>query len=195
VFEWYSVLTTGQWWTQRKRFEWFSPDPIPLDFAESFLVVAATVFFAYLVNKLVDTVLMTKWLALVRCLASLCGRRAKAAGGASIEDRERSTMELVVMSVEDLAGVRPDPEDRLVDLLASLGVVALVASLRSRRPKLLLKPVELLACETVTDVVTMLMQKAADDKEDDAGGAVAERQGKQVAAFGLGRLRINVIRM
>jgi hypothetical protein len=197
VFEWYSVITTGKWWTRRKPFEWFSPDPIPLDFAETFFVVAATVLFAYFVNKLVDAVLMTKWLAFVRCITGPCRARTapKAAEGASREDQERRLMELVIVSIEDLAGVRPEAEDALVDLLASLGVVALVSSLRSRRPKLSLKPVELLACETVRDVVDMLMAKAAGDEEAGIEDAAATEVKGKGFAFRAGSLKISIIRV
>ena len=46
VFEWYSLATRGVMWSQRKPFEWFSPDPIVLGWGEACLVVGITVLLS-----------------------------------------------------------------------------------------------------------------------------------------------------
>jgi len=144
VFEWFSAMRFGAMWSQRKRFEWFSPDPVPLNGWESAIVICLTVLFSLLVTWVVDTYLMAKWLTFSRW--ALCHRKKVAIG----------STELVLDAFEDLVGVRPADTDRPQDLVASLGLAALVSSLHSRQPHLKLVPADLLECETIREVIAVI---------------------------------------
>ena len=63
VGQWYYALTRGQWWnwwSYRKAFYWFSPQPSPVKGYEFFLLVILVVLFARLVRP-VDRVLRQGW--------------------------------------------------------------------------------------------------------------------------------------
>lgn len=144
VFEWWSIAHHGEWWTKRKAFEWFSPDPIVLDWAESIIVISLTTLLAIWMTWLIDTHLMARWLAFVRWITC----RKDSSGG-----QGSSAQEVVLSAIEDLVGIRPSLDDSPSEMLASLGVVALVGSIASRDPAIKLPPAEVIYCETVRDVV------------------------------------------
>jgi len=100
VFEWYSVVTRGSWWTQRKQFSWFSPDPMEVNFWEAFVIIALTTVFSIAVTYVVNLYLMGKWISFVRWIT--CRRRA----------RHQDSAELVLAALEELAGVSVAKEDR-----------------------------------------------------------------------------------
>lgn len=146
VFEWYSVITVGTWWSQRKRFEWFSPDPLRINWYETILVIILTVIFSMIVTHLINFYLMGKWLAFVRW--ATCRRR---------RHDNTDSVASVCAAIEDLAGVNVSAADKLQDTgLASLGVSALVSVLNNAWPQLNLKPAALLNCTTVQDIANII---------------------------------------
>merc|ERR1712048_295791 len=149
VFEWYSIVVQGEWWSQRKPgFEWFSPDPIALGPLETSLVIMLTIMFSLAMTYIVNTYLMGKWLALVRLIT--CRRRA---------NHDDDIAEVVLVAIEDLTGVRAELTDNLQDTgLASLGVAALVSTLNTNN-SLHLTAADLVGCETVNDVVLVIGKK------------------------------------
>ena len=158
VFEWWSVLTTGEWWTQRKPFEWFSPDPIPLDWWATAVVILLTVHFSVAMTWLVDEILMQRWLSFVRaCKKFVIG---EVTGGDAASKDDDAARELVLDAIEDLVGVRATMDDRPAELLASLGIVAMGAALQSRATSSMrrLTPVELVGCETVADLINLVTE-------------------------------------
>jgi hypothetical protein len=158
VFEWYSILVKQRWWAKRKPgFEWFSPDPIKLNFWETLVVIFCTVMFSLVVTYIANTYLMGRWLNLVRWMT--CRRRAV----------HEDSSELVLGAIEDLSGVRAQVTDRLQDAgLASLGVAALVSTLNSNGT-LRLTAADLIGCDTICDVIEVVNKSrpagtSADDK-------------------------------
>jgi hypothetical protein len=143
VFEWYSLATRGQWWSRRKRFAWFSPDPVECDWREAVIIIALTVTFSVVVTELTNRHVMGRWLAFVRFVT--CRRRSR---------RVRTSMELVMAALEDLTGMLPSPADRLQDTgLASLGITVLVSTLAAMDQQMkALDLATLLGCETVQDL-------------------------------------------
>lgn len=146
VFEWYSILVKGHWWGQRKPgYEWFSPDPIPLGALETMVVILLTVVFSIVVTHVANKYLMGRWLYFVRFIT--CRRRA--AGGHDVAN-------MVLNAIQDLTGIRPELNDHLQDTgMASLGVAALVSTLNSNNG-FQLTSVQVVSCNTVSDVITAL---------------------------------------
>jgi len=147
VFEWYSLATTGNWWSRQKRFAWFSPDPIECDWQDALIIIALTVAFSMVVTEVTNRYLMGKWLAFVRHIT--CRRRSGGAG---------TSMELVMAALEDLTGLQPAACDRLQDTgLASLGISVLISTLSAMDQQVkALNPAKLMGCDTVQDLVDIL---------------------------------------
>lgn len=145
VFEWYSVATTGKWWTRRKPgFEWFSPDPIDLDWWEALIVICLAVVFSLVVTHIANTLLMGRWLAFIRVLTFRRNTNSEA----------ESSEAMVLAAMEDLVGITVTLDDVLQDTgLASLGVAALASVLNNKKHGLALKAGDLATCLTVRDVV------------------------------------------
>lgn len=154
VFEWWSYFIDGEFWTQRKRFEWFSPDPIMLSGAETAVVMLLTVLFAIAANHIVDNHLMSGWLKFFRYITCRA-RQQKSNDG----EKSRSYDSIVLEAVEDIVGLQPSLTDHLADLLASLGVASLCGALESRDKRARLSPVDILQCETVADLVAAVSAK------------------------------------
>lgn len=149
IFEWYSLLKSGHWWSKRKPgFEWFSPDPVELGFLDTVAVILLTIVFSLFLTYIANTYLMGRWLSLVRWMT--CRRRAIGA---------HDFAELVLDAIEDLTGIRAELTDHLQNTgLASLGIAALVSTLnRSKTGKL--TAADLAGCETVKDVVFVVSKK------------------------------------
>eukprot|EP00931_Biecheleriopsis_adriatica_P056802 TRINITY_DN33685_c0_g1_i1.p1 TRINITY_DN33685_c0_g1~~TRINITY_DN33685_c0_g1_i1.p1 ORF type:complete len:1438 (+),score=217.99 TRINITY_DN33685_c0_g1_i1:39-4352(+) len=144
VFEWYSLATRGFLWSRRKRFAWFSPDPMEVDWLEALLIIMLTVVFSIAVTEITNRYLMGRWLAFVRFVT--CRRRSKG---------EEGSRELVLAALEDLTGLQPAPSDRLQDTgLASLGISVLISTLAAMDARLkALSPSQLMSCDTVQDLV------------------------------------------
>ena len=185
VFEWWSYFIDGEIWTQRKPFEWFSPDPIILGWAETFVVITLTALFAVGMTHLLDHRLMSGWLRFVRAITCRGGRRKGKEGPVRGGESGTSEAETQVLdAIEDLVGLRPDLDDRPSELMASLGVVALIGALAGRSgasstgasAAALLTPTELMECESVADLISVVDAKRAEAvAKADAEALVDER--------------------
>lgn len=145
VFEWFSFMTRGTWWSRSKNFVWFSPDPIAVSWWESVLIVVLTVLFSHIVTRTTNYHLMGRWLAFVRW-ATCRSRRAN-----------KDSAQLVVAAIEQLSGTRASPQSRLQDGgLASLGVSALVSVLGSMDASVRPRAADLSTCETVQDLIDLV---------------------------------------
>jgi len=163
VFEWYSVVTRGSWWTQRKQFSWFSPDPMEVNFWEAIIIITITTVFSIAVTHVTNLYLMGRWISFVRWIT--CRRRA----------RHQDSAELVLAAIEELAGVSVAKEDRLQDSgLASLGVSALASMLNSMDSSAHLSVADLVKCETVQDVVDLMSTFREKRNGDKAPGPQGE---------------------
>ena len=117
------------------------------------------------------------------------GAGAPAGGGGAPTD---GAQDLVLDAIEDLVGVRASLDDRPGELLASLGIVALGGALASRRGGMRrLTPPELVACETVADLIDVVSGVLAEKPgEAGVGGAAGGIDGTRagdpspIAVFG-----------
>ena len=174
VFEWWSYFMHGEFWMQRKPFEWFSPDPIVLDWAETIVVIFLTVKFSVFVTWLVDNRLMSGWLRFFRaatsCFRGLESSQNSADSTTDVEGGDGhggASEKLVLDAIEDLVGLRPALTDRPAELLASLGIVALRGALESRNGQAKLSPIELMECDTVADIVVAVEARISEASEAD----------------------------
>merc|ERR1712232_582862 len=145
VGQWYYWATRGHvWseWSHRKHFFWFSPNPLPVSWPETILLIGITILFSKLVTKYLDTRLARLWLKLMSFVF-----RTKAADNLTAE-------ELVNSVLEDLTGSRSDMDATLAEAgLASIGIPILVAMLNEAHPKVTLTMKEASDCETIQDLV------------------------------------------
>jgi len=145
VFEWFSFVTRGAWWSRSKNFVWFSPDPIAVSWWESVLIVVLTVLLSHVITRATNNHLMGKWLAFVRW-ATCRSRRAN-----------QDSAQLVAVAIEQLSGMHASPKTLLqVCGLASLGISALVSVLSSTDACIRLKATDVLMCETVQDLINLV---------------------------------------
>jgi len=145
VFEWFSFLTRGAWWSRSKNFVWFSPDPMTVSWWESVLIVVLTVLLSHVITRATNNHLMGKWLAFVRW-ATCRSRRAK-----------QNSAQLVAAAIEQLSGMHASPNTLLQDCgLASLGISALVSVLSSTDTSVRIKATDVLRCETVQDLIDLV---------------------------------------
>ncbi|WP_045883392.1 AMP-binding protein [Pseudomonas chlororaphis] len=124
VGQWYYAVTRHgewwNWWSYRKDFYWFSPQPVPVEWYEYFYVVGLVVIFGKLVQPLDPVIRRVFGLG----LASL--KKARVAA-------EQDTLGAILQLVERSTGMAAQPEWSLEECgLASLGVVQFTNTLRAQ---------------------------------------------------------------
>ncbi|KDB08851.1 Long-chain-fatty-acid--CoA ligase [Burkholderia sp. lig30] len=125
VGQWYYAITRNgewwNWWSHRKDFYWFSPQPVPVEWYEYFYVVGLVVLFGKLVQP-ADGVIR-RWFGLA--LSSL-----RKVGATS--HPEKDTMSIVLRIVQRTTGMEAKPEWSLEECgLASLGIVQFASALQA----------------------------------------------------------------
>ncbi|WP_415259672.1 AMP-binding protein [Pseudomonas chlororaphis] len=125
VSQWYYAVTRNgewwNWWSYRKDFYWFSPQPVPVEWYEYFYVVGLVVIFAKLVQPL-DQVIRRGFNLGVAAL-----NRAKITPRA-----EEDTLSAILQIVQRTTGMEAKAQWSLEECgLASLGVVQFTHTLRA----------------------------------------------------------------
>jgi len=126
IGQWYYAITRGgdwwNWWSYRKAFYWFSPQPVPVEWYEYFYVVGLVVLFSKLVEPLEP--------AIRRGFATVAGW---VRGGVGVrQDPAQDVLGTILGLIQRETGTEAKAEWTLDDCgLASLGVVRFTASLES----------------------------------------------------------------
>merc|ERR1712217_694104 len=145
VGQWYYWATRGHpwsWWSFRKSFYWFSPNPLPVSWPETVLVIALTVGVSKLISKYLDSRLTQLWM---KAMSFLSGSKA---------DENLTAIELVTGVLEDITGSDVDLEATLAEAgLASIGIPMVVGMMNEAHPKVALTMKEVSDCKTVQDLV------------------------------------------
>lgn len=145
VGQWYYWVTRGHpwsWWSFRKTFYWFSPNPLPVSWPETLLCIALTVGVSKLVSKYLDTRLTQLWM---KAISRLTGTKT---------DENVTAAELVTGVLEDITGSDVDLEATLAEAgLASIGIPMVVGMINEAHPKVALTMKEVSDCATVQDLV------------------------------------------
>lgn len=123
IGQWYYALTRHgewwNWWSYRKAFYWFSPQPVPVEWYEYFYLVGLTVLFTKMVEPL-DPVIRRGYAFVVNLFK----------GGNSQPQSEKDSMSEILAIVQRMTGMDAEPEWNLVECgLASLGIVQFTHSL------------------------------------------------------------------
>merc|ERR1712113_718126 len=145
VGQWYYWATRGHpwsWWSFRKSFYWFSPNPLPVSWPETVLVIGLTVGVSKLISKYLDSRLTQLWM---KAMSFLSGSKA---------DENKTAIELVTGVLEDITGSDVDLEATLAEAgLASIGIPMVVGMMNEAHPKVALTMKEVSDCKTVQDLV------------------------------------------
>lgn len=125
VGQWYYAITRNgewwNWWSYRKDFYWFSPQPIPVEWYEYFYVVGLVVIFGKMVQPVERLIRNGFNLA----VTSLKGVKV---APQPVED----TMAVILQLVQRTTGMEAKPEWSLEECgLASLGAVQFTNTLRT----------------------------------------------------------------
>ncbi|MRV72593.1 AMP-binding protein [Duganella sp. FT92W] len=126
VGQWYYALTRHgtwwDWWSYRKGFYWFSPQPVPVEWYEYFYLVGLTVLFTKMVEPL-DPAIRRGYATLVNYLKG--GKQQQAV-------QAKDSLGEILQTVLRMTGMEAEPEWSLVDCgLASLGVVQFTHALET----------------------------------------------------------------
>ncbi len=124
VGQWYYALTRHgewwNWWSYRKAFYWFSPQPVPVEWYEYFYVVGIVVLFAKAVQPLEPV--------LKHGLAALGGLILGRSNAVDVS--EKDTLVWILEIIQKETGMEAQAEWHLEECgLASLGIVRFVATL------------------------------------------------------------------
>lgn len=167
VGQWYFWATRGRpWssWSERKHFYWFSPNPLPVSWPETVLLLGITVLFSKLVTKYLDTRLAQLWLKVSAFIF-----RTRAADNVT-------AAELVTGVLEDLTGSDADVDATLAEAgLASIGIPILVAMLNEAHPKVAVTMKEASECETIQDLVDCVSKFLDSNESGFESGAPFDR--------------------
>ncbi|WP_026190822.1 AMP-binding protein [Methylobacterium sp. WSM2598] len=154
VGQWYFALTRHgewwNWWSYRKEFYWFSPQPVPVQWFEYFYVVGLVVIFGKLVQPL-ESVIRRGFGASLRLLT----------GESAAGRPERDTLATILDMVSRTSGLAAKPEWSLQECgLASLSVVQFTATLEAEfstaKQKLTLSPSDLIAAQTIREIAMIV---------------------------------------
>jgi len=145
VGQWYYWLTRGKpwsWWAWRKTFYWFSPDPLPISWPETILVIILTVGFSKLISKYLDSPMTQLWM---KAVSFLTGTKA---------NENVTAAELVTGVLEDITGSDVDLDATLAEAgLGSIGIPMVVGMINEAHAKVALTIKEASDCATVQDLV------------------------------------------
>ncbi len=152
VAQWYYAITRDgvlwNWWDDQKTFYWFSPNPVPVEWYEYFYIVGLVVLFTKAIEP-VDPMLRqfaNKALIFVRL------KQAPA------DISEKSSLDLVLNSVEDITGLPPEASDSLQECgLASLSLVQFISNLENAgREKIQIALEDILAAKNLMDIAVLI---------------------------------------
>lgn len=159
----YFLATRQQWWSYwryRKRFFWFSPQPVPVAWWEYFFVLVLTTYFSMAMARL-DPLLIAKWEAARTHLRRRLFGAPEALGGLS-------TTDVVLSVIEQLTGAAVEPDWSLAECgLASVAGPVLVARLQAAIPGVTISLADLIEVDTVGGLAELLGSRR---KESNANG-------------------------
>jgi len=145
VGQWYFWVSRGRpwsWWSERKVFYWFSPNPLPVSWPETLVVIVLSVIVAKWFSKHVDARLTQLWMKAVNKILG-----TKSSDNLSAE-------ELVSNVLEEITGSDLDLEATLAEAgLGSIGLPMLVSMLNEAHPEVALTLKEVSECVTIQDLV------------------------------------------
>ncbi len=154
VGQWYYALTRHgdwwNWWSYRKDFYWFSPQPLPVEWYEYFYVVGLVVIFGKAVQPL-DGVIRRGFGGVVRLLK----------GHNPVSRPERDTLATILEIVSRTSGLEASPDWSLEECgLASLGIVQFTATLETEfataKQKLTLSVSDIMATGSIREVAAIV---------------------------------------
>lgn len=155
VGQWYYAITRHgewwNWWSYRKAFYWFSPQPVPVEWYEYFYVVGLVVLFAKAVQP-IEPVLKRGF---ARVGGFLMG------GAASGQAVAQDTLSRVLGIVERETGMEAKPEWHLEECgLASLGVVRFTAALQdafsTEGKRIVLAAAQIMAARDIREIAAII---------------------------------------
>lgn len=125
VGQWYYAITRHgdwwNWWSYRKDFYWFSPQPVPVEWYEYFYLVGLTVLFTKMVEPL-DPLIRRGFTFVVNFLK----------GGSTQPQPAKDSLSEILQIVLRTTGMEAEPEWNLVECgLASLGIVQFTHALET----------------------------------------------------------------
>ncbi len=154
IGQWYYAATRNgewwNWWSYRKEFYWFSPQPVPVEWYEYFYIVGLVVIFGKLVQPM-DGAMRRAWGLVVRSIQSIKEPSQPA----------RDSLTVILQTIRQTTGMEARPEWNLEDCgLASLGVVQFVSllqaefSTKQRKPSLPLS--EIMAARDIQEIALIV---------------------------------------
>lgn len=155
IGQWYFLATRGQiwdWWTFRKSYYWFSPQPMPGAWYEFFIVLGLVTIFSMLVNSFLAPYLNQAW--------AMLGTLFNKITGSSSDDEELETaLDLIIATVEELTGGAADIDVSMAlnEMgLSSVGLPAFVDALNAKDQSIHIAVLDLAPLNTIEDLVTLI---------------------------------------
>ena len=166
IGQWYFAITRHgewwNWWTHRKAFYWFSPQPVPIEWYEYFYVVGLVVIFAKMVQPL-EPWIRRSFKMLVDSLRRVSGN--------SLPGKDTTTEILEI--IERATGLEVQPEWNLAECgLASLGIAQFTNTLQTEFSahgnRIVLQVADILAAQDIR-AIAAIIDAAKQDAAQQAG--------------------------
>lgn len=166
IGQWYYALTRHgewwNWWSYRKAFYWFSPQPVPVEWYEYFYLVGLTVLFTKMVEPL-DPVIRRGYAYMANLVK----------GGSAELRTEKDAMSEILQIVQRMTGMDAEPEWNLVECgLASLGIVQFTHALEIEfslpAQKISLAVSDIMAARDIREIAS-IVDAARNEAQQQAG--------------------------